>query len=237
MDPRKYFNGKAYDGAEFMTYDTDLVFFKRFKRLNYYSLFKLQHHLSRLDADLAENVILGTANGSDEMTNEICHVLKQYNEALLLQSQLGSIPSPGPRATRTMRCFLEKMMNEVAAHELDLDREQLDTSDLVALVQADKSWGHQFVDNHQSLRGLFEKPSPNNNLMIYSEDGVRLSVRFIVPLAFSIFLMAPIVIMSFCTDNNNAKLSVLLAFVFGTSMLVCWVTKAKDWEILTVTAG
>lgn len=49
------------------------------------------------------------------------------------------------------------MMNEVAAHELDLDREHLDTSDLVALVQADKSWGHQFVDNHQSLRGLFEK--------------------------------------------------------------------------------
>lgn len=73
--------------------------------------------------------------------------------------------------------------------------------------------------------------------MIYSEDGVRLSVRFIVPLAFSIFLVAPIVIMSFCTDNNNAKLGVLLAFVFGTSMLVCWVTKAKDWEILTVTAG
>lgn len=80
MDPRKYFNGKAYDGAEFMTYDTDLVFFKRFKRLNYYSLFKLQHHLSRLDADLAENVILGIANGSDEMTNEICHVLKQYSK-------------------------------------------------------------------------------------------------------------------------------------------------------------
>jgi hypothetical protein len=72
--------------------------------------------------------------------------------------------------------------------------------------------------------------------MIYSEDGIRQTVRFVVPLTFCAFIMTPVIIMSFYKDNN-VKLGILSGFIFGVSAIVCWLTKAKDWEVLTVTAG
>jgi hypothetical protein len=80
MDRRKYFNGKIYDAAENMTYDTDLVFFKRFRRLNYYNLFKLQNDLTKLDTDLAVSVVTGDAEESEYLSLKIRDTLKQYSE-------------------------------------------------------------------------------------------------------------------------------------------------------------
>jgi hypothetical protein len=79
------------------------------------------------------------------------------DDALVAQYQLGAAQPPAPQAVRTMKEFLENMNNEVGTKQLDLEKDEPDTSDLVALVQVDKSWTHQFIDEHQSLRKLFEK--------------------------------------------------------------------------------
>lgn len=72
--------------------------------------------------------------------------------------------------------------------------------------------------------------------MIYSEDGVRKIVRLFVPLVFSVLLLGPICIMNYL-EHNNVKLGILIASVFGVSVIIACFTKARDWEMLTITAA
>lgn len=78
--------------------------------------------------------------------------------------------------------------------------------------------------------------SPNVNIMIYSEAGVRHTVRLVVPCIFCTLLLGPIVIMTYFHDVGP-KLGVLGVFVMGVSGIIAWLTKARDWEILTITAA
>jgi hypothetical protein len=72
--------------------------------------------------------------------------------------------------------------------------------------------------------------------MIYSEDGIRRTLRLVVPFIFSILVILPIVLMNHY-NNNNTRVIIVICFVLGVSALVAWLTKARDWEIIAITAA
>lgn len=79
------------------------------------------------------------------------------DDGLLAVIQLDKLHAPAPRVLDVMRVFLGKMNNEVALNMLHVDKENYNAQRLVQIVDAEKAWGHQFVDRHNSLRKLFEK--------------------------------------------------------------------------------
>ncbi|RDW82347.1 hypothetical protein BP6252_03459 [Coleophoma cylindrospora] len=238
MTEGKYINNKLYDAAEFMAYDPDFLVFKRFDRLNYYNLLRLQRRLKSLDEQIAPKLTNGPDDEIEKLALQIGDTLKQYNDGLLAEIQLSKLRAPAPRVLDVIRTFLSptEMNNEVALKIFHVDKEDSSGEKLVQLVDVEKTWGHQFVDRHSSLRKLFEKPSPNPYLMLYSEDGVRKVVRLFVPLIFAILLLGPICGMNYL-NHNSQKLGVLIACVLGVSVVIACCTKARDWEMLTITAA
>lgn len=80
MSDMKYICNKLYDAAEFMTYDSDFVVFKRFGRLNYFNLLRLQKCLESLDEQISKKLADGQEHEIEELVSKICDALKQYSK-------------------------------------------------------------------------------------------------------------------------------------------------------------
>jgi hypothetical protein len=62
-----------------MSWDNDFVVFRRFKRLNYFNLLRLQQRLRELDDNLSQQLIGEDSAEMDRLTLQIRDTLQQYS--------------------------------------------------------------------------------------------------------------------------------------------------------------
>jgi hypothetical protein len=65
---------------------------------------------------------------------------------------------------------------------------------------------------------------------------VRKTERLVLTLSFCALLLGPIILLSY-TRNKAAKLAIVASFVTSASLVTAGLTKARNWEVLAVTAG
>ena len=73
-----YTNLKLREMSKLLDIDTDLWTFKRFRKLNLYNLLYLQHHLTKLEADLCDH--LERRHRIDELMLTIRRTLNDYSK-------------------------------------------------------------------------------------------------------------------------------------------------------------
>ncbi|KAI9773956.1 MAG: hypothetical protein M1839_001968 [Geoglossum umbratile] len=222
----EYTNAKLRDMAKLLDIDTDLWTFKRFRKLNIYNLLHLQHRLTKLETELCDH--LDRHLSIDELMLTIRH------NACLALSSIGKVPTPSKNTISLLNAYSNSHLREIQ-EELDLDKDG--GVRLMSLAETEKTWIHQVVDGHRCLRKIFcVDDTANPMAMIYSESHVRKAERLLLTLSFCALLLGPIILLSY-TRNKGTKLGIVASFVTSASLLTAGLTKARNWEILTVTAG
>ncbi|MCJ1398042.1 hypothetical protein MMC11_001239 [Xylographa trunciseda] len=244
---------------------------RRFGALGMQNLLYLQAELVQLESefrhcsnenDNSENIyravfskdwvtLAGYNDGEEEqwaLALRIREKLKEYGQALLLQTQLSDMKQPRPQDL----AFLQKWMKRPSmgcVYLLGQDSdiwEKPERTDLVALNRC-KSEGvfslwvtetviHQY---HQLVGKYFRKPESavySANTVHYSQEGLSRIVS-LVAMSFSSLLPIAAVTALYCVNSMSARLGMMAGFTVLFTLCFGILTNARSTDVFTATTA
>ncbi|KAF2870046.1 hypothetical protein BDV95DRAFT_71906 [Massariosphaeria phaeospora] len=132
-----------------------------------------------------------------KLEEELKEKIKEYHEALLLQSQICNLERPSSRVLATFRSFFNNPSRIIAGKaKTVLD----DEKDLVALrPPADSDPLSRLLRDHWPFRGT-SRPDPRNNIQYFLETHVRRAVLIISTVIAAMLLNGAITSLYFVPD-------------------------------------
>ncbi|KAK2603127.1 hypothetical protein N8I77_009607 [Diaporthe amygdali] len=157
--------------------------------------------------------------------------IKEYQEALLLQSKIAHLRQPKERVLVALRHFFQ-----IPTHLLlGKAKKFLDNKDdLVALKPQEIDYLSDFLKHH--LVGKKEQASDGNYYSRLDESKVTTIVQVVTISAAALFLLGPILGLYFLR-NAGAKLGVVVVFTAIFAVVLNLITSARRAESFAATAA
>ncbi|KAI0199363.1 hypothetical protein F4808DRAFT_432871 [Astrocystis sublimbata] len=159
--------------------------------------------------------------------------IKEYHEALLLQSKIAQLQTPSQRVVRAVKqMFTQDGYPVLEGHA----REYLNASDLIALKSPTTDPLSNFLRKARAARTTIE-PSTEGLPRIgrFDEHRVVFWVNIITIIVAIIFLIGPILALYF-VQSATAKLVLITVFTAGFAASVALITNARRAEVFFGTA-
>ncbi|KAH7040003.1 uncharacterized protein B0I36DRAFT_379077 [Microdochium trichocladiopsis] len=154
--------------------------------------------------------------------------MKEYQEALLLQSQIARLPAPSNRVLQaTKQMFLQDGWPAIQGKA----RDYLQAGDLVAL----KGSTQEPISNFLRKQSAREEKGSHTGVGRFEEYRIELWVTLITVLVAIVFLVGPVLALYF-TQSRPAKLALVAVFTASFSGSVWLVTGARRAEVFLGTA-
>ncbi|KAF2242886.1 hypothetical protein BU26DRAFT_534434 [Trematosphaeria pertusa] len=156
---------------------------------------------------------------------ELREKIREYHEALVLQSQISNLDRPSSRVLSTFRSFFSKpstIVSGKAKHMLD------DAEDLVALrPPADTDPLSRFLRDYWPFRGTVY-PDPRDNTQHFLESHVKWVVLVISIVVAAILLIGAITSLYFVRRPGSKRQEVFAASAAYAAVLVVFVSRDID---------
>ncbi|KAI1200924.1 hypothetical protein F5X97DRAFT_291666 [Nemania serpens] len=170
-----------------------------------------------------------------ELLESLRSKIKEYHEALLLQSQIAQLHRPNKRVLDALRRWFKKpepMLGGAAKRYLD------DEKDLVALKPAAEiDYLSQFLRRHWTVE---TEPTRDGRAQIgrFDERSVSLATSAITIVAAAFLLIGSITTFHLVDDAADAvKLVLIAAFTIAFALSLVLITNARRAEIFAATAA
>lgn len=167
-----------------------------------------------------------------DLVNKIRAKIKEYHEALLLQSEIAKLKQPSKRILTTYRKWLNNPRPALGGlSKTFLD----DPNDLVGLHSLETDYLSNFLRHYWPFK---EEISLDDRYSIgrYHERSISTATAIITILIAAFLLVGPITGLYFVA-NDAAKLGMLAAFTALFALSVGLITNAKRAEIFASTAA
>ncbi|KAI1282655.1 hypothetical protein F5Y07DRAFT_194321 [Xylaria sp. FL0933] len=159
--------------------------------------------------------------------------IKEYHEALLLQSKVAQLQAPSGRVIRAVK----QMFNQGGFPVLDGQaREYLDANDLVALKSPTTDPLSNFLRRARASKTKIELSAEGSpRIGRFDEHQVVHWVNIITIVVAIVFLIGPILALYF-VQNPPARLVLITVFTAGFAASVALITNARRAEVFFGTA-
>ncbi|KAI5793261.1 hypothetical protein EDC01DRAFT_91688 [Geopyxis carbonaria] len=248
--------------ASFLTTSPELAVFRKFTQLKMRNLLYLQTELQDLEERLqaCEMVANDTrerqlANQSYidlkrrdtdeddermELVGKIRSVMKEYDETLLLTSQVLSLPSPRHNITTILQSYVtqssklidcgERYLTAAPTDLAALAGESTKTDRMTELIRT--TCGHYLREKETSLE-------TGEQIGYYASHRVDLIVSFLRVLLATAFLGGAIALLTFGTDGEGmrVKLGIVVALVIAFGLCLTFTTVASRGEVYGASAA
>ncbi|OTA67809.1 hypothetical protein K449DRAFT_364252 [Hypoxylon sp. EC38] len=174
-------------------------------------------------------------DAQDRMTliTELRVKLKEYHEALLLQSQIAQMRHPENRVLAAVRHFFQQphpILGGKAKTFLD------DFKDLIALkTPTETDLLSSFLRRHWASEKELSHDGVNH-FARFSEQSISIAVNLITIVVAAVFLVGPIIGLDFAR-SPTAKLIMISLFTVAFAASIGLITTAKRAEIFAATAA
>ncbi|KAH8885875.1 hypothetical protein GQ53DRAFT_658951 [Thozetella sp. PMI_491] len=168
-----------------------------------------------------------------ELVERLRLKIKEYHEALLLQSRMEQLQRPNRRVLDTLRHWFSKpepMLGGEAKRFLD------DENDLVSLKPpAEIDYLSQFLRRHWRVKTELTRDG-RFKIGRFEDSSISLAVSAITIVVAAIFLIGSITGFYF-VSNDVAKLAMIAAFTTAFALCISVMTNARRAEIFAATAA
>ncbi|KAJ5286835.1 hypothetical protein N7478_002521 [Penicillium angulare] len=249
--------------------DGETLVFRRFRRLSARNLLHLQSGLIQLEQEIDEldeearkssdlesrqasrrweTLIQLGADSTRlekkrlEKAAELSSKMKEYEEALLRQSQISELSGPGDRVLSTYRDYIEgnawksaylPSVPIISGNAKDMLKE---ADDLVSLKKVDdEDILSKFLQDHWVFQ-RHKGSDPLDQTTIYKGQHITRIVAA-MSILFSAVLLVVAIISLYVIDNPTTKLGLVVAYTFIFALSIALLTSAKRAEIFGAAAA
>ncbi|OIW26519.1 hypothetical protein CONLIGDRAFT_683493 [Coniochaeta ligniaria NRRL 30616] len=175
---------------------------------------------------------LGDAKDRIELIEKIQTKLREYHEALLLQSEISKLKRPNKRVLDAYRLWFKKPYPALGG----LAKTFLDTpEDLVGLNTSETDYLSLFLRRHWPTRGEFSRDGLHR-IGRFSEQSVAITVAAI-SIVVAAFLLVGSIVGLYWVTSDAAKLGMVAVFTATFALSVGLMTNAKRAEIFAAAAA
>ncbi|KAI1120287.1 hypothetical protein F5Y10DRAFT_258740 [Nemania abortiva] len=159
--------------------------------------------------------------------------IKEYYEALLLQSKVAHLQAPSQRVLRAVK----QMFNQDGFTVLEGQaKEYLDANDLIALKSPTADPLSNYLRKARAAKTKTELVAEGlPRIGRFNEQKIVLRVNIITIIVAIVFLIGPILALYF-VQNAPAKLVLIVVFTAGFAASVALITNARRAEVFFGTA-
>ncbi|KAL8767037.1 MAG: hypothetical protein Q9209_006331 [Squamulea sp. 1 TL-2023] len=249
--------------ADFIARDSDAAIYRKYSHMSARNLLYLQSELHELEAELqhldaedaketgsedAQKTARDWSHYSDPANERSCQHrrlqekirvgIKQYHEALFLESRILTLNAPSPRTLEAFRRWFRMTSVPVLwgrdQHLFD------DARDLVALAPVDNDRLNTLLKTYFGWffkQGNDGNPS-SNDLFYYSHRSIQTAGAVISVLSSAVLLIGAIASLLFTVDRGmRVKVGVIVLFTCLFALVVGLLTNARRAEIFGATAA